>query len=138
MQILLVGLFPFIAFAISFGAAIYAWYPSMQWDINFERSLPFPPSVTGANAKTVKYEAPYEIGPDLWYCWISDYTVDPAAGGRLRTLCKESHIAKILMLPMVVLSGILVVGVGLVWWMSKRAIASKTETIEIDTEEINI
>lgn len=127
-----------IAFVISFAVAIYAWYPVMKWDINFKNSLPLPPSITGADSKTVKYQSPFDIVPDLWNCWISGYTVDPAVGGKLRNLCKEADVAKILMLPVVVLSAALTIGLGLSWWMSSRAAASKAETEEKEVEETTI
>ena len=139
VPILVLGLVvTFIAFALSFGVAIYVWLPVMQWNIKFRISLPFPPSITGANTEIVKYESPYEIGPELWNCWISDYTVDPATGNRLRALCKEAHVAKILMFPTVVLLGILVVGVGLMCGSCQRVPSPKTRTFKVDAEEISI
>ena len=127
-----------ITFIISFAVAIYAWYPVMKWQIDFKNSLPFPPSVTGAKGKTVKYMSPFDFVPDMWNCLISDYTIDPAKGKQLRTICNEASVAKILMLPIVILSAALAIGLGVSWWKASRAAAQKTETNEKDVEEISI
>lgn len=127
-----------IAFVISFAVAIYAWYPVMRWNINFKNSLPLPPVITGVKSKTVRYRAPFDLVPDLWNCWISDYTINPDVSGKLDNLCKEASVAKILMLPIVVLSAALVVGVGLSWWKASRATATTTEANEKDAEEVSI
>ena len=127
-----------VAFVISLAVAIYAWYPVMQWDINFKKSLPLPPSITGSKSKAVQYQSPFALGPDLWNCWISDYTVDPAMGGRLRTLCREAEVTKDLMIPVVLLAAALVVTTGLSWWTASRAAASKPETNEKEMDEVSI
>jgi hypothetical protein len=127
-----------IVFVISFAVAVYAWYPVMKWQIDFKNSLPFPPSVTGAKGKTVRYMSPFDFVPDMWNCWISDYTVDPATGRQLRTICNEASVAKILMLPIVVLSASLAIVLGVSWWKASRTAAQKTETNEKDVEEVSI
>jgi hypothetical protein len=127
-----------IAFAISLAVAVYAWYPVMKWSIDFKQSLPLPPTVTGAKSTTVKYQSPFDFVPDVWNCWISDYAVEPAVAGRLHALCREANIAKILMLPVVVLSAALAIGVGISWWKASCNAASTTETNEKDAEEASI
>ena len=127
-----------VAFVISLAVAIYAWYPVMQWDIDFKRSLPLPPSITGSKSKAIEYKSPFALGPDVWNCWISDYTVDPTLGGRLQTLCREAVVTKDLMIPVVILSAALVVATGLSWWTASRAAASKTEVNEKEMDEVSI
>lgn len=127
-----------VAFVISIAVAIFAWYPVIQWDINFKKSLPLPPTITGSKSKAVEYQSPFALGPDLWNCWISDYTVDPAIGGRLRTLCREAEVTKDLMIPVVLLSAALVVATGLSWWTASRAAASKPEVNEKEMDEVSI
>lgn len=109
----------------------------MKWPINFKNSLPFPPSITGDQGKTVKYMAPFDFGPD-WNCWISDYTVNPGLSRQMQNMCNEANVAKILMLPIVVLSAALTIGLGVSWWKASRRTASETETNEKDVEEVSI
>ncbi len=57
---------------------------------------------------------------------------------KLQTLCREAGIAKTLMIPVVVLSAVLAVGVGLAWWKASRDAASKALTNEKDAEVASI
>jgi len=127
-----------ITFIISFAVAVYAWYPVMKWSIDLKKSLPLPPSVTGAKSKTVQYQSPFDFVPDVWNCLVSDYAVEPAVAGRLHALCREASIAKTLMLPVVVLSAALAVVLGFSWWKAGRNVEVKTETKETDAEMASI
>lgn len=109
----------------------------MQWAIKFRNSLPLPPSLSGANGKTVQYQSPYPLTPDTWNCWISDFTVDPHLGDRLRSLCREAGVAKDLMIPMLIVSAFLVLGTGLSWFKASRAAASDMEEDKKEVEEVS-
>lgn len=129
-----------IAFFISLGVTIWAWQPTMQWSIKFLNSLPLPPSVSGAARQSpIKYQAPFDYTPEIWNCLLAPYVINASQSERMSTLCSEAKVAKYMMIPVVLLSAVLVIALGLAYRKSTQIASSETEMSNVkDVDEVSV
>lgn len=135
------SVFAAAAFAVSLAVAVYAWYPVMQWSINFLKSLPVPAKIAGTAAssdKAITYQAPFAFTPEFWNCALAPYVADSAESGRLQSLCQEAHAAKSLTIPVVILAAALFGLTGWSWWSASSAVSTEPEKEGKDVEEISM
>jgi len=125
-----------ISFAISLAVTVYAWYPVMQWNINFLKSLPVPMTIAGGPKDSITYQSPFAFTPEYWNCRLAPYVAD-GMGGRLHSLCLEARAAKDIMIPIVILSAAVFILTGYSWWSAKTTVA-EPEKEGKDVEEVSM
>ncbi|KAK3057798.1 hypothetical protein LTR09_000873 [Extremus antarcticus] len=136
---LITSVFAAVAFAISLAVAVYAWYPMMQWNINFLKSLPVPAKIAGSASDTsITYQAPYPFTPEFWNCALAPYVANPEESGRLQSLCQEAHAAKSLTIPVVILAAAIFGLTGWSWWSASSAARAEPEMEGKDVEEVSM
>ncbi|KAK5171869.1 uncharacterized protein LTR77_003505 [Saxophila tyrrhenica] len=128
--------FAAVGFAAALAGAVYAWYPVMQWNINFLKSLPVPSKVSGAE-KTITYRAPFAFTPEVWNCYLAPY-VAGSESGRLQSLCNEAKAAKSLTIPVVILAAALFGIAAWSWWTAVSTAVVEPKAEGKDVEEVSV
>ena len=128
-----------VAFFISLGITIWLWQPVMKWNIDFKNSLPLPPMVSNPGTSSpIEYQSPFDYTPEVWNCLLAPFVVG-SPSQRLQHLCREAKVAKYMMIPVVLLSALLVVFLGLAWRKSSQVADTETEMDNVkDVDEVSV
>lgn len=87
----------------------------------------------------VKYQSPFDYTPEIWNCLLAPFVVSASQSNRMETLCSEAKVARIMMIPTLIISAVLVVGLGWAWRQSSQAASAEVKMNNVkDIDEVSV